>query len=235
MTPERILITGATGFAGKWLARELAQTLPDALLFGSSHHSTDATELPFGFVLLTGDLANADELAEVIGEAKPDAVFHLAGLASSYGSDRENIFRANVEGTETLLRLLSGSNHLCRVLLASTGYVYGPTQEDSPARESDVLHPLGDYAESKVEMERIARPFADIGNLSLTIVRAFNHTGPGQKPQFPHHRRDTGAKLLFLEDASRIEPGRHPRVGMTQPGGILLGRQNRQLKDRRRL
>ncbi len=204
MTPERILITGATGFAGKWLARELAQTLPDALLFGSSHHSTDATELPFGFVLLTGDLANADELAEVIGEAKPDAVFHLAGLASSYGSDRENIFRANVEGTETLLRLLSGSNHLCRVLLASTGYVYGPTQEDSPARESDVLHPLGDYAESKVEMERIARPFADIGNLSLTIVRAFNHTGPGQKPQF--------AIPAFARQIARIERGLEPPI-----------------------
>ena len=199
MTLERILITGATGFAGKWLARELALAVPEAKLFGSSHHSTDSADLPSGFTLLKADLANAGEMAEVVGTAKPDAVFHLAGMASSYGSDREKIFLANVTGTETLLRLLSGSSHLCRVLLASSGYVYGPTGEGNPARESAALHPLGDYAESKVEMERISRPFADSGALSLTVVRAFNHTGPEQKPHL--------AIPTFARQIARIERG----------------------------
>ena len=204
MSPERILITGATGFVGRWLTRELTAALPDAQLYGVTHHDADAAVSPAGITLRTADLTDADQTADVIGEAKPDAVFHLAGLASAAGGDREEIFRVNVGATETLLRLLTTSERLCRVLVASSGYIYGATEPERPAREPDMPRPVGDYAESKVEMERVVRPFADIGNVALTIARAFNHTGPGQKPDF--------AIPAFARQIARIERGEEPPI-----------------------
>ena len=183
----RILITGATGFAGTYLVRELRAAYPDAVLFGTAHQNAAPDASPNagqGITLRTADLTDADATGEIIAEAQPDAVFHLAGFASAAGGDRDAIFRVNVGATETLLRLLTESAHLCRVLVVSSGYIYGATQPGQPAREPNAPHPGGDYAESKAEMERAVRPFADLDTLSLTIARAFNHTGPGQTSAF---------------------------------------------------
>jgi GDP-4-dehydro-6-deoxy-D-mannose reductase len=63
-------------------------------------------------------------------------------------------------------------------------FVYGPTDPQNPARESDPLRPQGAYAESKVEMEAQIIPFTQSGLLSLTVTRAFNHTGARQTNAF---------------------------------------------------
>ena len=211
----RILITGATGFVGSWLARELAAHHPDAVLFGTQHHDAPAPETSAGLTLRTVDLTDANATAEIVAEAKPDMVFHLAGYASAAGGNREAIFRVNVTATETLLRLLTESAQLHRVLVASSGYIYGATEPETPAREPDMPHPQGDYAESKAEMERAVRSFADFDTLALTVVRAFNHTGPGQTSGF--------AIPGFARQIARIEKGLEPPV---VPHGNLMARRD---------
>jgi GDP-4-dehydro-6-deoxy-D-mannose reductase len=201
---RRVLITGATGFVGGWLAQELERHLPDAVLFGTAHRATGSEELPAGLILCPVDLTDRQAVVSVVSEAQPDVVYHLAGFASGAGTDREGIFRANVEGTVHLLETLQAQGKPCRVLLASSGYVYGATSPGRPAKETDPIAASGAYAESKVAMEAAARPFAETGQLSLTITRAFNHTGPRQGPDF--------VVPAFARQIARIENGEEQPV-----------------------
>ncbi len=94
-----------------------------------------------------------------------------------------------------------------RVLLASTGYVYGNTERERPAQETDPIGPLwkyGAYADSKMEMENVAKAYR---GLAVT-ARAFAHTGPGQTAAF--------AVPAFARQIARMERGLEPpelRVG----------------------
>ena len=194
----RVLITGATGFVGGWLAHDLASAYPDARLFGTAHGPDPLAALPPSLDLLPCDLTDQDALAAVLEQVRPDRVFHLAGFASGAGGDRDKIFRVNVEATVGLLRLLADAGTPCRVQLASSGYVYGATPPGQPARETDPPAPVGTYAESKAAMETAARPFA-CDNLQITVTRSFNHTGPRQGTEF--------VVPAFARQIARIERG----------------------------
>jgi GDP-4-dehydro-6-deoxy-D-mannose reductase len=99
-----------------------------------------------------------------------------------------------------------------QVLLASTGYVYGPCDPARPAREEDELRPLSvAYAESKRMMEQLARTWPT-GPLEVLIARAFNHTGPRQTPDF--------AVPAFAQQIAQIEAGQ--RVGAVPLGQPIL-------------
>ncbi|MDX1934285.1 MAG: GDP-mannose 4,6-dehydratase [Capsulimonadales bacterium] len=198
----RILITGATGFVGGWLAQEIARTTPGATLFGTSHRAVRAGDLPAGTIVRPVDLLDSAGLREMVELARPDRVFHLAGYASGAGTDREAIFRANVDGTRRLLEALTAAGGPCRVLLASSGYVYGQTAPGRAARESDPPAPHGPYAESKRAMEEMAQGFAGTGPLSLLVTRSFNHTGPRQGADF--------VVPAFARQIARIERGLEP-------------------------
>ena len=88
-----------------------------------------------------------------------------------------------MEGTRHLLNAAAALGHPVRVLLASSGYVYGECDPDRPATEETPPAPIGPYAWSKWRMERVARE-ARQPPVTLHIARAFNHTGPGQDARF---------------------------------------------------
>lgn len=183
----RVLVTGLTGFVGGWLGVELARSNPDAEVWGTTH-GPDGPPLPAGFPagarFLPCDLTDPQQVCHAVEESRPDQVFHLAGFASAAGGDGPLVHRVNVDATVHLLEALATQDKPCRVLLASSGYVYGPTTPGRPACEDDPLAPRGVYGESKAAMERAVEPFTGRGGLSLTIVRAFNHTGPRQATGF---------------------------------------------------
>ncbi len=203
---QRILITGATGFVGGWLAQELSAAYPGARLFGTTHGHAPAAPPPPAVTLLPCDLTVPAEVAAVVDAAEPDRVFHLAGFASAAGGDADTIRRVNVGATRTLLQTLADAGRPCRALLASSGYVYGATRPGRPAREDDPVAPAGAYAESKAEMERDVAAFRASGgdNLTLVITRSFNHTGPHQTTDF--------VVPAFARQLARIEAGLEPPV-----------------------
>jgi GDP-4-dehydro-6-deoxy-D-mannose reductase len=178
----RILVTGATGFVGRHLLRELRQAYPGATLVGLARRRP-VSPLPSEARFLAADLVDPEQARAAVREAAPDQVYHLAGEASGAGQDHEAIRRTNVGGTEALLDALEAGSGPVAVLLASTGYVYGPCREEAPATEDDPLDPRGAYAESKAAMEAMAvgRPE---GRVRVVVARAFNHTGPGQTDRF---------------------------------------------------
>lgn len=153
------------------------------------------------------ELEDSNGLTQQIARIQPHHIYHLAARSSGADADREAVYAANVSGTRNLLEAASQSAEFPRVLLASTGYVYGNTDPLRPAREEDPIGPLwkyGAYTDSKIEMETVARSYRAFA----VCARAFAHTGPGQAPTF--------AVPGFARQIARMERGQETcqlRVG----------------------
>ncbi len=216
LEPTRILITGANGFVGRHLLTALlAPPLFPVRIFAATHAESEphsSTHAPPGsgqggpdldgpIDLVPLDVRDAAATAALLTALRPTQVYHLAARASGADPDREAVFSVNVDGSRNLLAAARSLPSPPRVLLVSTGYVYGDTEAERPARESDSLASLGRfgaYTDSKIAMEAVAAEYRD---LAFT-VRAFSHTGPGQAPTF--------AAPAFARQIALIERGEQP-------------------------
>jgi len=112
-------------------------------------------------------------------------VYHLAGFAHVGQSwDRPaEVFRVNAEGTLNVLEAARPTQ--ARVLVVSSAEVYGNvTPDDLPLAEDSPVRPVSPYAASKAAAETLAVQ-AWLGRGTHAVVaRPFNHTGPGQSPEF---------------------------------------------------
>ncbi len=166
----RILVTGATGFVGRWLVRELQ---------GSGH---DVVEAPPSRRL---DLASHDAATDLVARSRVDAIAHLAGISFAPDALRApaRVTAVNV-GATTLLVDAARRRGPIPMLVTSSADVYGtPDPSDLPLREDAPLRAVSEYGRSKVEQEQAAIAATE-GFLPLIITRAFNHTGPGQRRVF---------------------------------------------------
>jgi GDP-4-dehydro-6-deoxy-D-mannose reductase len=164
-------VTGATGFVGRWLLRDL----------GAAGH--EAVPAPPSWRL---DIADAPSVADLVRATEPDAIAHLAGM--SYGPDARldpaRAMAVNAGGTRAVLAAAAADAKAIPVLVVSSAEVYGiPAADDLPLRESAPLRAEQPYGRSKVAAEAAAFASAD-GGLPVVIVRPFNHAGPGQRHEF---------------------------------------------------
>jgi GDP-4-dehydro-6-deoxy-D-mannose reductase len=165
----RVLVTGATGFVGRWLLPELEAAGHEAVAGPSSK------EL---------DLGSSPDFVGVIRETRPDAVAHLAAISfvPAVEADPEHARRVNVEGTKALLAGLDAVRSDAPVLVTSSAEVYG-VPDRLPVSETAAVRPVNAYGLTKVDQERVAIEARTRGR-RLAITRAFNHVGPGQRPSF---------------------------------------------------
>ncbi|MEW5992852.1 MAG: GDP-mannose 4,6-dehydratase [Candidatus Zixiibacteriota bacterium] len=175
MNKKRALVTGVHGFTGRYVRAELEGAGWE--VFGMGTHPV-AGDAHYRRV----DLADEAGLRAVVAEVQPDAVVHLAAVASVGHEDADAFYKVNVLGARHLLSALAAEQKTpgC-VLLASSANVYGNTvegvlSEDTPPR------PANDYAVSKLAMEYMARLWLD--KLPIVITRPFNYTGVGQEESF---------------------------------------------------
>ncbi|WP_115560309.1 MULTISPECIES: NAD-dependent epimerase/dehydratase family protein [Xanthomonas] len=168
---KRVLITGASGFTGRYVIDQLRAEGWEVVQLSSTGTTTSSSV----------NLLNRDALRDVLQTLRPHAVVHLAAISFVAHGDAEEIYRVNIVGTRNLLEALaelpSPPSH---ILLVSSANVYGNIggvlDEQSP------LFPQNDYAVSKMAMEAMAQLWAD--RLPITIVRPFNYTGVGQSERF---------------------------------------------------
>ncbi len=157
------LVTGARGFVGPHLLTEL----------GASGTASAV------------DVTKPDDVAAAIKTTKPAALAHLAAKSSVADSWRRgaDVWIVNVVGTVNVLDAVRNESGDTRVLVVSSGEVYGETLE-RPALEDDAVRPISPYAASKVGAEVAAERAARVDGLDVIVVRPFQHVGPGQDARF---------------------------------------------------
>lgn len=176
---KRILVTGAHGFTGRYLAAELQRAGYEVHGLVRDAASDDVIGVS---ALHPVDLSDIARLTSVLREVQPHKVVHLAAIAFVAHGDVEAIYRTNLVGTRNLLEGLTQAKvPLDAVLLASSANVYG-NSVGGVLDENTPPAPANDYAVSKLAMECAARLYA--GRLPLIMVRPFNYTGVGQAESF---------------------------------------------------
>lgn len=176
-----VLVTGGCGFIGSHLVEALVAQgarvwVLDNLRAGKLDNLLavrDAVEIEIG------DVRDTTRVREVVGRCRPQVVFHLAANASVPGSveDPAYDFETNSAGTFVLLDALRGQQELAKVVLASSGAVYGQPVT-FPITEAHAESPISPYGASKTCTETTARMFCQVYGLPVVIARIFNTYGP---------------------------------------------------------
>jgi GDP-4-dehydro-6-deoxy-D-mannose reductase len=185
----RIWVSGARGFVGSWLVPHLEAA-------GHTVVAVDRDEL---------DVCDAHAVDASIGAARPDAIVHLAALASVAASldDPARAARVNALGALHVLRAVQRRAPDARVLLVGSGEIYGAAEDGAAFDESAPLRPATPYARTKAVADRLGAVFAARG-LDVVRARPFNHTGPRQS--------DLYVAASFARQIAEIEARRRPPV-----------------------
>jgi 3-dehydroquinate synthase len=201
---ERVVITGAQGFVGRHLV-DLLVRQPDVEVLGLGRspddrawfthhlhrgHTPVRAPLPPAFRARLAteryryrrlDLRDTAQLVRVLGEFAPTRVVHLA--AALRDQPLAELLDSNVGAAASLLDALVGARlESCRVVLGSTGGVYGAAPPDRlPLREDYRGAPVDLYSLTKQTSEDVTRIVAERHGLRVVWARLFNLVGPGQE------------------------------------------------------
>jgi GDP-4-dehydro-6-deoxy-D-mannose reductase len=189
----RCLITGIAGFAGRHLAALLLARGDE--VHGTLHRAESrarlrdlATRWPaLAERLYVADVVDAQAMARVVADVQPEGIFHLAGITfvPDTVADPGAAMRVNVLGALHVFAATQRQPTRCRILAVGSGDAYGDVPADElPVRESCPFRPLSPYAASKAALDLLAYQWARGVGLDVVRVRPFNHTGPGQRPDF---------------------------------------------------
>jgi CDP-glucose 4,6-dehydratase len=178
-----VLVTGATGLLGSWLAAGLAargarvvalvrDLVPDSLFHTAGTSSR--------CVQVLGDVRDGAVIERVLAEHEIDAVFHLAAqtIVEHALRDPRNTFRSNIEGTWEVLDACRRSGRPTRIVVASSDKAYG-TQAELPYHEGHPLQGRHPYDVSKSCTDLISQSYAVSYGLPAVVTRCGNLYGGG--------------------------------------------------------
>lgn len=174
----RILITGASGSMGHYLAKHIQSLNEGHVVWGLGRRPIDQVRLTGLDRYINCDLIKGGEVYSLFTVREFDVVFHLAGVANVRQSFYDQaIFLNNVHGALRLFDAIrNGKCPLPKVVLCSTSEVYG--NAESPINEQAPYAPINPYAASKVTQEIIAETYQRIYGFPLVITRAFGYINP---------------------------------------------------------
>jgi GDP-4-dehydro-6-deoxy-D-mannose reductase len=214
---NRILITGGTGFVGTHLVRVLREKTPKIFVLTSGTKVLSDPRVTHYAV----DLRNRDEVNSVVRDVSPDGIYHLAGISSidiSWSNPRLT-FDVNVLGALNIYEAAMILPSPPRILNVSTSQVYGNSA--GILTEGSPLNPDNPYSASKAMAELLLVQYRKCMRGGIITVRPFNHTGPGQSPNF--------VLPSIAKQFAEIEVGvRSPRLAM---GNIDVKRDFTDVRD----
>lgn len=179
---KNVLITGGAGFVGPYLYNELKRNGFNPIISKLNHETGDPS---LNYINL--DILDKSNVETVIKEHNIDAIIHLAAISNvKFATSHPTLtFQINVNGTINILDAIKEINPKIRLILISSGDIYG--KRDNPNKiieEEDICHPTNIYGLSKLTMENVARLYEINYGLDILYIRAFNHIGPNQGQGF---------------------------------------------------
>lgn len=182
----RALVTGAAGFIGSTLVDRLRadghQVVGlDNFATGRAGNIEHLADDP-GFGFVEADIVTAD-LDEVLGQHRPEVIFHLAAQIDVRHSVADPVFdgSVNVIGTIRLADAARSAGVRKIVHTSSGGSIYG-TPPRYPTREEDPTDPASPYAAGKVAGEIYLNTFGHLYGLQCSHIAPANVYGPRQDP-----------------------------------------------------
>lgn len=182
-----VLVTGAQGFIGAWLAEHLLDcgarvVCPRRDLLAQTRFLLEGISGRCDQV--DCDLCDYGSVVRVLNEYEISAVFHLAAQTIVNTANRSPLatYESNVRTTYVLLEacraLVQGGAPIERVVVASSDKAYG-AHDELPYREDTPLEPRFAYDVSKACCDMIARSYAASYGLPVAVVRCANVYGGG--------------------------------------------------------
>ncbi|MDZ4655339.1 MAG: CDP-glucose 4,6-dehydratase [Coriobacteriia bacterium] len=237
---RRVLLTGHTGFKGSWLSRWLLGLGADVIGYALEPDTTPSLfadlELERSMDSRIGDIRDAERVAVLMAEVRPEIVFHLAAqplVRRSYAEPRYT-FEVNVIGTVNVLEAARECADCSAVVNVTTDKVYANRETGELFNEE---HPLGGhdpYSASKAASEIVTASYRDSffsaeGSAAVATARAGNVIGGGDWAAdrlVPDCARAlSGGSAVVVRNPVSVRPWQHvlePLSGYLHLASVLL-------------
>ena len=199
---KRVLVTGATGFVGQHLTRELLNLGAKVRILARSSSNPSVIEefTAKGAELVVGDICDREAVFSAV--ASQQIVFHIAALFREAKHEDQVYFDVNVGGTRNVLDAAESLN-VSRVVHCSTIGVHSnipspPANEDEPYRPGDI------YQETKCEGEKLALEYFRSGRVPGVVVRPAMIWGEGDKRLLKLFRGVAARRFPIIGDGKTL-------------------------------
>ena len=186
-----ILVTGGAGFIGSNLVHQpvaAGDTVVNVDLLTYAGNAQNLAAIPdhSRHIFVQADICDADAVAQLLREQRPQAIVHFAAESHVDGSivAPDAFIRTNVFGTFTLLEqarrywnaLAESDRGAFRFLHVSTDEVHGSLRPEEPAfREDTPYAPNSPYAASKASSDHLVRAYFHTYGLPTLITNCSNN------------------------------------------------------------
>ena len=194
-----ILITGAAGFIGSNLVKELFNTVDDIKIIGidnmndyydvsiKEYRLEKINKLNKNFIFIKGDISDKDTIDNLFNEYKPSVVVNLAAQAGVRYSitNPDAYIKSNLIG---FYNILEGCRHneVEHLVYASSSSVYGSNKKVPYSTDDKVDNPVSLYAATKKSNELMAHAYSKLYNIPSTGLRFFTVYGPAGRPDMAY-------------------------------------------------
>ncbi|HEX9246857.1 MAG TPA: GDP-mannose 4,6-dehydratase [bacterium] len=188
--PDRVVVTGATGFVGGHLIEFLLKHTK-AQVYAAKRRRSEPSPMETRFngrvQWVEMDVTDAHNVLSTVRSIRPTHIFHLAAqsfVPTSWQSPSETLM-INAIGTVNVLEAVKSLDLDTRIQIAGSSEEYGYVRPDElPITEQNPLRPLSPYGVSKVAADLSGQQYHRSFGLHVITTRAFNHTGPGRGEVF---------------------------------------------------
>lgn len=201
---KTVLITGAAGFIGANLVKELIKTVSPVHIVGidnlNDYYDVSIKEYRLGEIealvdvtenakwdFIKGNIADKNLIDEVFSKYSPAVVVNLAAQAGvRYSITNPDVYiESNIIGFYNILEACR-HNEVEHLVYASSSSVYGTNKKIPYSTDDKVDNPVSLYAATKKSNELMAHAYSKLYNIPSTGLRFFTVYGPAGRPDMAY-------------------------------------------------